>query len=164
MKPCFTAQCVTFAMLLSLVCGCAGLGKRLNEPRISLTRIRVQEVGLLESVLHITLRVVNPNDVALSLKGADCELSLKGQSVAHGVTNEAISIPALGSKQLTVEAYTSMVGITRTVLSTLRQSEPERQMAYSLEGRLHLGGRSFINTLPFSMEGKLSAADLIAPK
>jgi LEA14-like dessication related protein len=164
MKPFSFPAWTALLVLLCLACGCAGLGKRLDEPRISLTQVRVKEIGLFESVVHITLRLMNPNDVSLEIEGADCELKLKGHSVAHGVTNQAVTVPALGSELVTVEAYTSMAGITRTVLSTLRQAEPERDVAYTLTGRLHLGGRTFLSTLPFRMEGALAAGDLLDPK
>ena len=163
MKPSSFLPWSAFLVLLCLACGCAGLGTRLDEPRISLTRVQVKEIGLFESVVHITLRVVNPNDVSLHIEGADCELKLKEQSVAHGVTNQATTIPALGSELVTVEAYTSMAGITRTILATLRQAEPEREVAYTLSGRLHLGGRTFLSSLPFRMEGTLAAGDFIGP-
>ena len=60
--------CRLLLAVLFLV-GCAGPGKKLEPPRITLTNIQVQEIKVFESVFQIELRVVNPNDVAIIHSG-----------------------------------------------------------------------------------------------
>lgn len=77
-------QLVVAALLV--VSGCAGFGQRLETPRVNLIHIRVQEVRFLETILEVQLRVFNTNDVALKIKGIECELELNGQPFAVGVS------------------------------------------------------------------------------
>ena len=60
------------------ISGCAGVGKQLDPPRISLANIRVQEVTGLETAFQIQLRVFNANDVDLNVKGIKAELEITG--------------------------------------------------------------------------------------
>ena len=83
--------CRLLLAMLFLV-GCAGPGKKLAPPRITLTNIKVQEIKVFESVFQIELRVVNPNDVAIDIKGLDCELELNDKHFASGVSNKKIKV------------------------------------------------------------------------
>jgi LEA14-like dessication related protein len=56
--------------------GCAGVGKQLDPPRISLANIRVLGVSGLETVFQIQMRVFNTNDVDLKVKGIEHERPL----------------------------------------------------------------------------------------
>ena len=68
----FMAVIVAFLALS----GCAGVGKQLDPPRVSLANIRVEEVTGLETAFQIQMRVFNANDVALNVKGIKVELEV----------------------------------------------------------------------------------------
>ncbi len=87
------------AALLTLVMlgGCAGLGKPLETPRISLANIQVQESKGLETAFLVHLRVMNPNDVDLDIRGVDCDLEINDKPFAYGISNTAVTVPAFGS-------------------------------------------------------------------
>jgi len=60
---------IGLAIILPVLSGCAGFGKRLEPPRISLVHIQVRKVTLLETIFQIDLRVYNTNDVPLTIRG-----------------------------------------------------------------------------------------------
>ena len=74
--PIVTAAAIVFAYLT--LSGCAGIGKQLDPPRVSLANIRVEEVSGLETAFEIQMRVFNANDVALKVKGIKAELEING--------------------------------------------------------------------------------------
>ncbi len=141
---------VSGALMLLTAWGCAGLGKRLETPRISLADIRVQESTGLETVFQVRLRVLNPNEVDLEVRGVDCELEVNGQPFASGIAAAAVKIPAYGSEVVPVTAYTSTLTILRGVI----RMHPASELAYRLKGRLKLGGEAWLPPLvPFESSG-----------
>ena len=65
---------------IQILAGCAGVGKQLDPPRISLAQIQPQEFTGFEAVFQIKLRVLNPNDVALKVIGIEADLEIPLQT------------------------------------------------------------------------------------
>ncbi|MDF1591951.1 MAG: LEA type 2 family protein [Desulfobacterales bacterium] len=141
------------AITLLVLKGCAGLGKRLEPPRISLVRIQVQQATLFETVLKIDLRVYNANDVPLTVRGVDCQLKLQGKDFATGVSNERTIVPAFGTGVIPMMVYSSVLDVVKGLL-TLPMDE---KLEYALTGRVHLeGGTLMPASVSFKSEGRLS--------
>ncbi len=87
MKLIRTVPTIAILAIGLLLAGCAGLGKPLEPPRVSLADIRVEDFTGFETVFQIQLRVINTNDVDLKVKGIEAELEINGQSFAAGVSN-----------------------------------------------------------------------------
>jgi LEA14-like dessication related protein len=143
-------------LIIAVLWGCAGPGKRLETPKISLADISVQKIGLMEQVLQVELRIVNTNDVPLQIKGIDCSLILNNRKLASGVSDQKTQIPALGTTTVAISLYTSLPDIVKGFFS-LKEKEV---INYKVTGRLHTEGGLLMPTLiPFSAEGTLSAPD-----
>ncbi len=140
-------------LALILLSGCAGVGKQLDPPRISLANIRVQEVTGLETAFQIQLRVFNANDVDLNVKGIKAELEINGQPFATGVSNTPVEIPSYGTELVTVTVYSSVIKMFRSVYG-LKDSE---ELKYRLNGKLRVaGGNGLPVSLPFESEGQVT--------
>jgi LEA14-like dessication related protein len=135
-----------------LLAGCAGLGKPLEPPRISLADIRVEEFTGFETVFQIQLRVINTNDVDLKVKGVEAELEINGQSFAAGVSNTPVKIPSFGTELVTLAVYSSVIKMFKSVYG-LHESE---ELKYRLIGKIRAAGdNALATTLPFESEGVL---------
>ena len=159
LASCWLAPLLALTLAAAVLCGCAGLGARLEPPRISLAHIALQEVKTFETVFRLQVRVFNTNDIPLVLKALDCDLDVNGQRLATGVTEAQTTIPALGSGLVDVTVYASslqMVGRILDSLGTRGSAQEPRALDYELSGRLHLGGRALPSRLPFSTTGTLS--------
>jgi LEA14-like dessication related protein len=142
-----------FLLIMFFLLGCAGPGKKLAPPRITLTNIQVQEIKVFESVLQIDLRVVNPNDVAIDIKGLDCELELNDKHFASGVSNKRIKVSSFDTAIIPITVYSSVFDLAKGLLDAGKK----QMMNYKLTGRLHLGGGlSVPAVIPFKSEGELS--------
>ena len=136
-----------------LIGGCAGVGKQLDPPRISLANIRVQEITGLETAFQIQMRVFNTNDVDLKVKGINVELEINGQPFATGVSNTPVEIPSYGTELVTVTVYSSVIKIFKSVYG-LKKSE---ELTYRLSGKLRVSGNNMLpTTLPFESEGQVT--------
>jgi LEA14-like dessication related protein len=133
--------------------GCAGVGKQLDPPRISLANIRVQKVSGLETVFEIQMRVFNANDIDLNVKGISAELEINGQPFATGVSNTPVNIPSYGTELVTVTVYSSVINMFKSIYG-LKDSE---ELNYRLKGKVRVSGNNMTPTsLPFESEGQVT--------
>jgi LEA14-like dessication related protein len=136
--------------------GCAGVGKRLEPPRISLAHIQVQEFTGLEAVFQISLRVFNTNDVDLKVKGIEADLEINGKPFATGVSKAAVKIPSFGTELVPVTVYSSVVDIVKGIHG-LQNAE---RLKYRLKGKLRVAGDNMMSaTLPIESEGQVTFKD-----
>ena len=153
MKFIRTIPAIAILAIGLLLAGCAGLGKPLEPPRVSLADIRVEDFSGFETVFQIQLRVINTNDVDLKVKGIEAELEINGQPFAAGVSNSPAKIPSFGTELVTVTVYSSVINIFKSVYG-LHESE---ELKYRLNGKLRVAGDStFATTLPFESAGEVT--------
>jgi LEA14-like dessication related protein len=141
------------SVLMIFSFGCAGLGKRLEAPGINVANIQVQEVKAFETLLKIDLRLINPNDVPLDIKGLNCDLELNGKRFASGVAREKKVIPPFGTGVISVVVYSSVFKVIRGVIGM----QGKEHFKYRLKGQVHLEGNRLLgSTIPFESAGELS--------
>ena len=141
---------------LFTIAACAGVGQRLEPPRVKLATLRVQEFNVLETVFEVRLRVFNTNDTALQIKGIECELEINGQPFAIGVSDADVEIPSYGTQLLPLNVYASVFDIIKSVQGLQNQD----QIKYQIKGKVRLGTGAFPSVLPFDSEGNISLPDL----
>jgi LEA14-like dessication related protein len=131
--------------------GCAGLGTRLEPPRVTLADMKVEEIKALEAIMKVELRVVNTNDVSIEIDGVDCTIQLNNREFGSGVLNTKTTVPPRDAALVPMTIYSSLIEVGRGIL----ESGGDRKFTYKIKGRLHLGG-GLPSILPFSSEGELS--------
>jgi len=137
---------------LVVLAGCTMAGKGMVPPKIKIAGIGVKDVQLFETRFRVELRVINPNDMPLDIRGIDCELELVDHKVASGVTDQKTSIPGLGTAVISVDLYASVVDWVQGI----RGLQDREVLKYRITGRVHVrGGPMAPSTFPFSSEGEL---------
>jgi len=149
---------LVFTLVLPLlISGCAGLGKTLTPPQMTLAHLEVKEVRALEMVLQVDLRLLNPNDVPIEVKGMDCELSLNGQEVAFGVSKTDTQVPPFGTEVIPITFYSSFLDLARSFIDL----ERNKTLKLEISGRVHLGNGFLLpSVIPFRTERELSFENL----
>ena len=149
-------QTVFVAMIMAFlaISGCAGVGMRLDPPRVSLANIQIKEVTGLETAFEIKMRVLNANDVDLQVRGIKAELDINGQPFATGVSNTPVEIPSYGSELVTVTVYSSVIKMFKSVYG-LTESQA---LSYQLKGniRVSAGSSMLPTTLPYRSQGRVT--------
>ena len=146
-------------VILLILSGCAGWGKRLESPRITLSNFNVQEIKIFESVFTIEMRVFNTNDTPMEIKGLNCDLELNGKRLATGVANVNTNIPSYETALIPMTLYSSVLDVV-TVLRGLVKTE---KIEYKLTGRLRLGKGTMPSTIPFKSIGELPLQGFVVP-
>jgi LEA14-like dessication related protein len=147
------------------VAGCATMSG-METPHIQLAGIRLQEMKGFESVFQIDLRVVNPNNVALPVRGVELDLALEGRNIAKGVANPQKEIAAYSSEIVPVTVHASMLGmldIAQRIMRGLQQGNLAENWNYAINGHMRLGESEWMGKIPFGAKGKINLQELTAP-
>lgn len=141
---------ITLFALLFVLGGCAALAPKIDPPHVSLSDLKLKDVGLFEQRFTLTLRIQNPNDFALPIKGMDYEVFLNDQKFARGVSNDAVTVPALGEALASVDVV-SNAGSLWQQAQTLMNGK-QTALRYRLSGGLRVVNRAV--KIPFDYQGE----------
>ena len=153
---------LTLAVVFS---GCATMGRGFETPQINIAAIRLLEMKGFESIFQVDLRVTNPNDRALPIKGAECDLALNGHHLAKGVANPEKKIPAYGSVIVPVNVYASlldMAGVAGRLLQDLQDKNSHKKWAYAAKGHIRLDNAVWPGKIPFTSNGEIDLDELVS--
>lgn len=120
-----------------LLAGCAGLPGGADPVSVNVSDLRMGTAGVLEQQYFVTLRIQNPGERPLRLKGVAFELQLNGKAFAKGASGEAVEVPGFGTATVEVETFSTLTGILRQI-DGMGTGEPH--LHYRIRGRLHPAG------------------------
>lgn len=104
-------------VLFLALAGCAsGPEADFVSPRVSLVNLESIDGTGIQQRYRVTLRVQNQNTFPLSISGYIVNLSLNGNAVADGVSNNAMVLPGLGEALVEVDTTTNAFQVLQTVL------------------------------------------------
>jgi len=149
-------QVMLWLILISLT-GCAGMGYREGDVKVTLTSLSILDSTLMEQRYLVRLRLQNRTRNPLEIEGMSFDVALNGKDFASGVSNRQIRVPAFDESILEVEVSSSLFGIIRQLQAL--QHNQHRSFDYELSGRAYLSGGMF--SLPFKESGVI---DLGLPK
>ena len=112
--------------------GCAAL--QLQSPSVTVSSLQVIEAGLLEQRFLFKLRVQNPNDHAISVKGMNFEVAINDEPFVKGVSDKPYTLERLSETMVEVAAVSDLSGILRQI-AALREGN-KKAVSYRIRGRL----------------------------
>lgn len=144
--------CALVLMTLGLG-ACAWLPDR--DP-LSVTVVGIDSLPAqdMEVRFAVKLRVQNPNDTAIEYNGIALDLSVNGQPLASGVSNQQGRVERYGETLLSIPVSVSAFSALRQALG-LSQNQSLDHLPYTLRGKL-AGG--LFGTVRFSDSGRLNLA------
>lgn len=139
------------ATLLGLtLAACAGM--RPEPPQVQLAGLEITDVSLSHANFLATLKLFNPNNVALDIKGIKFTLFLNEIRIARGVTAKTLSIPAEESGEAVIRLASSFLDL----LQLTRNLQDQDQITFRLAGEVKIGGVGLFGaTIPIDREGTL---------
>ncbi|MEZ1314728.1 LEA type 2 family protein [Pseudomonas fluorescens] len=142
---------VILSLLLLTLSGCALLPDRdpLNINVVGFEPLASQDM---EVRFAVKIRVQNPNETAIDYNGVALDLSVNGQPLASGVSDQSGSIARFSETVLSVPVSVSAFSVLRQTLG-LTQTQTLNNLPYVLRGKL-AGG--LFGTKRFTDSGKLS--------
>lgn len=130
--------------------GCSSLTNQiLKDPVVTIKSVSITDMTLEEMTLGFDLNVENPNSIPLSLKEVDYNLNFAGESVAKGVFENSIDVPANGNNHVIVP-MTFKYNAIGTLLSNVFTKSLTK--SYELSGSAKMG----LFKIPFSKKGEIT--------
>ena len=138
-------------LVVAVFAGCAGIGRLSEPPYISLSNINLLNMGVFEQRYRIMMRIQNPNDVIIPIKGMSFQIFINDQAFARGVSNKPVIIPEFGEKVIEIDATSDLTSMLRQFQELM--SGGSKKVNYRLTGKAKLENR--IRRLPFEYNGEL---------
>jgi LEA14-like dessication related protein len=108
-------------ILIILVClglsGCSLFVPKLEKPTLSVVRVQMLKSDLWHQEFKVRIRVQNPNDRELPVKGIVYELDVEGQELAHGMSGDSFVVPALGEAEFDMSVSANMANMLIKLLN-----------------------------------------------
>jgi LEA14-like dessication related protein len=141
---------LTVALLTLLTAGCSFFVPKFETPKLSVVNVEMQKSDLWEQRIKVRMRVENPNDRPIPVKGLTVALDVQGQELAHGVSGAAFNVPALGEAEFDMNMTANMAGALLKLLGTGNQIKDA--VDYRVRGKLSLS-EGLMRSIPFEDSG-----------
>jgi LEA14-like dessication related protein len=122
-----------------------------EKPRLEVVDIQLLKTDLLQQQLKVRMRVHNPNDRELPVRGITCELQLAGEAFAHGESERDFVVPALGSMDFDVGVTANAATALLKLIASGRKLD---QVDYRLVGKVALAS-GMMRSIPFDQAGQI---------
>jgi LEA14-like dessication related protein len=148
--------------VLVFAAGCATMGKDLEKPDVSLVSIQMMSSDMFAQKFRVRVRVVNPNDLELPIRGLDYQIFLMGDSFAEGVSSDRFLVPALGEAEFDMIVTTNFVSSLGRLVSRVGGGKLEN-LDYEIVGKVLLE-KGAVRKIPFNKVGKIDIAKATGAK
>lgn len=130
----------TLLLLLAVAfstAGCSSLRPGYETPTVTINSFRAvpSNAGLPD--FEIGLRVINPNSVALPLRGVSYSVRLNGRELITGVSSDLPVIEGYSQGDVVLTATPNLFAGIRFITDLMNQSTSD--VSYELEARLDVG-------------------------
>jgi LEA14-like dessication related protein len=129
--------------------GCALFLPKFETPKLSVVDVQILKSDLWSQRLKVRMRVQNPNDRTLPVKGLSYKLEVDGQELASGVSGASFVVPALGEAEFDTNVTANMAGV---LLKLLARGADAQKIDYRLTGKVSLS-EGLLRSIPFEEQG-----------
>ena len=140
--------------MLALLGACASVIGPVEEPRISITSIRLLPPAGTEQRIEVGLKIMNPNAFDLKAKGIVVNAGFNDVPVLSGAVAEPPVVPAYGEQEVSMTLSASLMNGIRLVRSIMKH--PEDPVNYTLDARIDLK-LPLARTLRIRKQGEITA-------
>jgi LEA14-like dessication related protein len=137
-------------MATLLLSGCSLFVPKFETPQLSVVNVELQKSDLWEQRMKVRMRVVNPNDRPIPVKGLTVALEVQGEQLAHGVSGASFNVPALGEAEFDMNMTANMAGALIRLLG--KGDQVRDQVDYRITGKISLS-EGLLRSIPFEDHG-----------
>lgn len=134
--------------LFIVVAGCGGVTS-LQAPDLNVVDVKLLGGDLSGQQLRVRMRVTNPNDRELPVKGITYRMEVGGEQFASGQSESSFVVPALGATEFDMSMNADMAGVVFRLLGSGRKLD---NVDYRLSGKVSLSS-GILRSVPFDQKG-----------
>ena len=147
-RPGLALTCLA-SLSAALLGGCATV--QLEAPKLSVVSLKMQSADIFSQRLQVRMRVVNPNDRELPIKGISYRIEVNEAQLGEGETDTSFVVPAKGEAEFDMTVTANLASTLSKLF--LRGSKPE-SLDYRLVGSVALSS-GFLRRIPFDERGSV---------
>jgi LEA14-like dessication related protein len=141
--------------LVALLPGCAVFAPKLQAPRLEIVKVELIKGDLFEQRLRARMKVQNPNDRELRVRGITYSIELGGEELGRGLSGSSFVVPAGGEAEFDMLVTANLAGTVLKLAERARKGGgTPRELEYRLHGEVKLE-RGLLRTVPFDEKGTL---------
>jgi len=154
----FVARCgACLAVVATLLLGaCSTLPTNLVAPEVELVGIQMMSTDMFAQKFRVRVRVKNPNDLELPVKGLEYQILLMGDSFAEGNSMDRFVLPANGEAEFDMIVTTNFVSSLGRLISRVGGGKLEN-LDYEISGDVLLE-KGMLRKIPFAHQGQVDIA------
>jgi LEA14-like dessication related protein len=146
----FSIRAFIMIFLAINLVSCAGI--RPEPPEVQLANLEITDVSLSHANLQATLKLFNPNNIALNIEGIKFSLFLNEIRIAKGQTAKTFLIPSEEIGEATIRLSSSFLDIFQLT----RKLQNRAEVTFRIVGEVKIGGFGLFGaTIPIEREGSL---------
>jgi LEA14-like dessication related protein len=134
-------------LVAAALSGCALLLPRLQTPKLSIVAVEVRRADFWQQQLTVRMRVENPNDRGLPVRGISYTILVDGETLATGASDASFEVPARGTADFNMNVTADVAGPVLAVLARGRGP-----VDYHLRGKVELE-HGWLRSMPFEERG-----------
>jgi LEA14-like dessication related protein len=139
------------AFTAALLAGCATMGGKLESPTVSVLNVQMLSTDMFAQKFKVRVKVENPNDLELKVKGIEYQILLMGDSFAEGNSSDQFLLPAKGEAEFDMMVTTNFVSSLGRLISRKGGGKLE-DVDYEIVGQVAVD-KGMIKKIPFSHKG-----------
>lgn len=151
----FTPRALALATLLALA-ACSTFGPKLETPTISVVALQMTSGDMFSQRFRVRVKVQNPNNLEVPVKGIDYTMFLMGDRFGEGTTDQPFVLPARGEAEFDMLLTTDFVSALGRLVSRMNGGKLEN-VEYEVNGKLHLD-KGVVRTIPFDHKGLVNVS------
>jgi len=135
---------------LFFLSGCATMNLNYEEPSVELISFKVLPANGFEQNFEVGLKLTNPNNFELPFNGISYQLSVAGETLAHGVAANIPTAEAYGESRFMVPVSASLMGGLKVIRALMYNQGQD--ISYQLKAKLDIN-IPFVPRLTVIQEG-----------
>ena len=146
----------------ALLGACSSLGSKLEAPSLELVGVQMLSTDMFAQRFKVRVKVINPNDLELPVKGLEYTILMMGDSFAEGMANESFLLPAMGEAEFDMLVTTNFVSSFGRLLSRVQGGKLEN-IDYEITGKIMVE-KGMVRKIPVNHRGTVNFTKALKPK
>ena len=139
------------AVRLLFVAACSSMPSNLRAPTCELVGVQMLSTDMFAQRFKVRVKVINPNDLELPVRGLEYTIIMMGDSFAEGMSDQAFVLPALGEAEFDMLVTTNFVSSFGRLLSRVQGGKLEN-IDYEITGKVMVD-KGMVRKIPVNHRG-----------
>ena len=149
--PTRSVRLLFVAACAALLAACASVTPKLEAPGLELVGVQMLSTDMFAQRFKVRVKVTNPNDLELPVRGLEYTIIMMGDSFAEGMSDQPFVLPALGEAEFDMLVTTNFVSSFGRLLSREQGGKLEN-IDYEITGKVMVD-KGMVRKIPINHRG-----------